>query len=487
MKKLLHSDYFFLVAVLQQALLFLFVKDDPFFGDAIASTSRAAVYIYEHGLQTIFYPAETDPGHPTLYVYLLACWWKLLGKTLWASHLYAAMWNIFFAYGFYKVCTTLLEKTYANIVFVTAVFFATFLSVSAMMLNTSALMGCFFLSFHALLTRNKKRFTLFASLMMLTHLQSAFFLLSLATAEFVAPLNNKRFNGIEWFKANFWKYAIPFLVFANWLLLHKQHTGWILQSPYFTDTSEINSFMDFVRSILMVVWRLADYGMISCWLVIGYFALRYRKEDRELLMLFTMVACTSLVMAIVLRNTIGHRYFLAFNMLAVLFAARAIINQSKRVQKILWSIIVVSLVAGNFLYYPGKTLGDATLAYRSYFKIEGQLEDHFKSLMFFSHAPLANPGELTHLSRRPLHIERINEVPLNSLPAVIQSNLNAEFTPAQIDTLTSSWYGKSYESGAVYVNVFLNPRFYAKPENAWQLRQPGFIEQRMKEWKEKLK
>jgi hypothetical protein len=147
------QKYFFLVVVLAQACIWLCVKGDPFFGDAIASTSRAAHYIYEHHMGTVFYPADADPGHPTFYSWLLAFIWTICGRTLAVSHLYGCIWALFLAFMFRGVASLFLERREVNIATVLLLLFPTYLSQSAMMLNTVALMSFFLLAVYGLAHR----------------------------------------------------------------------------------------------------------------------------------------------------------------------------------------------------------------------------------------------------------------------------------------------------------------------------------------------
>ena len=91
-----------------------------------------------------------------------------------------------------------------------------------------------------------------------------------------------------------------------------------------------------------------------------------------------------------------------------------------------------------------------------------------------------------YLNDEGLKTERINGQNLDSIPAIIQSNLNAEFSESDKQYLAQHFYGKSYTKGSVYVNVFLNPKFYKKPEG-WKLRVPSGFENSMIEMKSKIK
>ena len=162
-------------------------------------------------------------------------------------------------------------------------------------------------------------------------------------------------------------------------------------------------------------------------------------------------------------------------------------NFAPRQKNILYVLLLFSLIFGNVLYYPGKTIGDGNLAYHSYFELAEKIKNDFSdTTIFYSYAPIANPSQLMYLNDDGLKVERINGQNLDSLPAIIQSNLNAEFSSADKQILNEKFYGKTYQKGGVYVNVFLNPKFYSKPEG-WKLREPSRIENWMIDIKNRFK
>ena len=117
----------------------------PFFGDAISSTSRVVQNIFDHNLFTIFYPIESDPGHPTLYPWLMAACWKIFGRTLLVSHLYAYCWYLFLIFIFYKTAKLFItDSIELNKTLLLFIVMPTTLSMSVMMLNTTAVMAFFY-------------------------------------------------------------------------------------------------------------------------------------------------------------------------------------------------------------------------------------------------------------------------------------------------------------------------------------------------------
>ncbi len=487
MKSIFAHRYFSIIVIVLQCLIWLVVKNDPFFGDAIASTSKAANYIYDNNLRTIFYPQDADPGHPTFYAYTLAALWKLFGRSLWVSHLYSCFWAVLLALSFRRIATLLLPPEHANITTVLVLVFPTYLSQSAMMLNTLALMTFFLVAVYAVFVNNKWLLLCASILMCITHLQSVFLLLSLACFDVYRNTSLlKTLPFLIWFKNRFVIYTIPALVFAGWLGLHYQHTGWLLVSPQYADVEELNTVSEYLKAILLIGWRLVDYGMLPFYLVLIMVWFKQKEQRTEIGQWFVLILPCCLAMSVFLSNTIGHRYFMAFAMLMILAAVTAIQYMRPMGKLMLYIALGLSLLAGNFLYYPGKILGDATLAYRNYFSIEQQLQQEYPGTVFYSHAPLANASRFRYLDTTGLQIERINETPFDSLPAILQSNVNAEFTQSEIDSLTTNWYGKSYENGPVYVTVFFNPKFYPNVTER-DFRQPSAFEEWLVGLKKRVK
>lgn len=487
LKSIFTHKYFWLPVIVVQCLLWFAVKDDPFFGDAITSTSQAANHIFDQDLQTIFYPLQADPGHPTFYAYLLALCWKLFGQTLWVSHAFSCVWAIILIFAFRNIAKQLLPLEQANFATILVLIFPTYLSQSAMMLNTVALMSFFLFAVYAILIQNRWLLLVAAVFMCITHLQSVFLLLSLACFDLyrsVYLLKIQQF--ISWLKSRFIIYTIPVLVFGLWIWLHKQHTGWVLVSPQYSDIEEFNTLSEYIKAMLLIGWRLVDFGMLPFYLVLILVFYNQKEQRKELLQWLVLIVPCCLAMAVFLSHTIGHRYFMAFGMLVIIAAVHAIQYLKPMGKILLFVAFGISLLAGNFLYYPGKILGDATLAYRNYFTIEKQLLNEYGDTLFFSHAPLANDRNLRYLSENGLTIDRINETSFDSLPVILQSNVNAEFTHEQIDYLTENWHGKSYENGPVYVTVFWNPKFYPTATER-SFRQPSTFEKWFTGLKQQIK
>lgn len=470
-------------------MAYILFMHDPFFGDAISSTYQSANHIYDNSLMTIFYPIDTDPGHPTLYPYLLAVSWKIFGQTIEVSHAYSAFWMLLLSLLFVKIARLFLTPQNTFLAAILLVSFGTYLSLSAMVLNTTMLMFFVLISFYGLYTKKSWLLLIGNCLMVLTHLQGTFFVIGFGIAHVICDSYFNKKNIFYFIKRHLIYYLIPSLLFIGWIYLHYLHTGWYTHSPNYSDTQSPKTLFTVVKSILIIIWRLIDYGMLPIH-VFALLAIFKRQSDRILALTYiSLLLSNMIIMSVFLENTIGHRYFFVIHLFGIIICFQYLAAVFGEFKYKLYVMIFCVLVAGNFLYYPGKTLGDATLAYRSYFEIEKKIKQDFAdTTRFYSYAPIANISQAKSLDDSSLDIGRISSNNISEIPVILQSNLNAEFDPETKSLLASTWYGKSYEKGAVFVNVYLNPALYSKPLQ-WKLRTPGVIENYMeslkKNWKRK--
>lgn len=466
---------FALIAAYQVCIWWV-VRNDPFFGDAISSTAQAATHIYQQQLTTLFYPLTADPGHPTLYSYLLALIWTVTNYSLPVAHAYSCIWAGFLLWSVFVFAKQFLSITQSIVALVGCLLFATTLSQSAMVLNTVALMAFFIQAVIAVVKHNRLRLIVAALLMCVTHLQAPFLLLSLFCFDaYRTFFRQQDGNFIRFITSRMVVYSIPIMCWFGWLYAHYLHAGWFLHSPYYTDADTLNGPKEWIKAMFTICMRLFDYGMIACYLAIVYAGFTNARFRRQLVSWVILLLPLCVTMAVFLNNTIGHRYFLGYQLLVIVGTVYAI-EQLKLAKPIVaYGLVGACIFLGNWLHYPGKTLGDATLAYRSYFALEEQVLAAYPNTTFYTHAPIANPYALTHLQPGRSAFVRLNKASFDTIPAILQSNINAEFSEKQKAFLTQNWYGESFESGAVYATVFLNPAFYPN-QQVRQFRKPSTIE-----------
>ena len=470
--------YLYAAVVLYQLAGYMWFVHDPLFGDAISSTYYAAQHIYSHQLLTVFYDSHVDPGHPTLYAWLLAACWKMFGQTLEVTHLFSASWMLAFALVFIRLAQIVLNNRFVVMATLTLCVFSTYLSLMAMVLNTSMLMFLAILSIYAIIARKRALLLLANCLMVCVHLQGTFFVLANACA--IVWINRNSEGFIQIGKKYLFVFLLPLLLFSLWLILHKSHTGWYVQSPQYSDLEKNTTLTGMLVNLLRILWRLADYGMLPVHVLAVTAIIRNCAHKSLAVVYISYMVVNAVIMLAVLHNTIAHRYFFVIHAPAIILAYHYISSMSSKRQVTLSLVIVVALLSGNVLYYPGKTIGDATLAYRNYFELEKKIvHDLAGEYTLQSLAPIGNSTRSKYLDDCYADIQRLDFARLKDADVVLQSNINAEFDQETIRFLQNNWYGTTYASGPVYVNVYLNPERAKMRPQGWALLRPDTIEKQI--------
>lgn len=464
----------------------------PFLSDSIPSNLFAAENIYNHNLASIWNIAEADPGHPTLYPFIIAVFWTVLGKSLWVTHLAVAITGFFLCALVFKIASRFLDESIAK--FATLLFIISPLYVGQLF-SASLQLPLVLFGLLAFLFWQQKKYLPYAAamaFMVLCHLQGAFFLLFLCVNDGAQIwLQNGKKSILPWMAKRWWVYAIPFAAFIVWGILHKQQFGWAFTSPNYL--REAPGIKGLFYNFGIAFWRIIDFGYIIPFAaVLFYFLSRknniYKSDNKTILAITYLLHLAVIIggICIVFAHPPIHRYFLSASVfLLIVFAA--VISNMNTLKGRIWAILAgIFLVAGNFLYYPGKCLGDANLAYSPIFELENNLVHDFpKGTEFYTYAPLSYPSSIRYLdSNKGPIFKGLYNTNMDSVAYIVQSTMNCEFSPAELEKL-KGWYGTSYESGAVYINVYANPAKVQKPEG-WQLRQPSGAEKWLKNLKEKL-
>jgi hypothetical protein len=121
------------------------------------------------------------------------------------------------------------------------------------------------------------------------------------------------------------------------------------------------------------------------------------------------------------------------------------------------------LISGHWWFYPGKIMGDATLAYRSVFPLLEEAKEDFGHEPFHTYAPLGNPSATTKLNGDSTDIQHLYNTNIDNVNYVIKSNISGDFSHAEIAELESNWPSKTYEKGYVYLEVYSNPERVSQP------------------------
>jgi len=434
-------------------ILFFTFKDDPFFGDAISTVSRAARNIYDSHFTSIAYPEGLDPGHPISFPLLYAGLWKVFGLQLPVSHLVNLLFSLGIVFYLWKWVKRELTSVHAWVACLLLLCTPLFIAQSVQM-NTHLPLTFFTLAFaYSLRFEKKLGQVFFPTLMLLTHLQALYF---------VAPL------WIWWFfnqtdksaQAKFIHMAkmliIPLGVFVAWLFYHHSIEGWYLSSPTYSGHRGMPSFKRILINLVLADWRISDYGQIALFFIPVFVVFRRNFKGRwnhPLVFFLVVYIFNAIAIAVTTQTGPAHRYLLACLPFLILTNA----YMFERVKKRIWLVVIPILLSGHFWFYPGKVMGDATLAFRDVFPLLEQIDKDFEGEVMYSYAPLSNPGKFTHLSGDSTNRMALYDVDMDTVTYILRSNISGDFKVDELIELRDSWSVKTYESGNVYVEVYIHP------------------------------
>lgn len=460
-------------------LFYFVVKNDPFFGDAVSSVSRAAVLMYESNFSEIGFPLGYDPGHPILIPGIYAIMWKLFGISLPISHLLNFLFSISIAFlsfhwmkQFYNERLGLIA---ASLIVITPLFVA-----QTAMLNTH-LPLCFFilLTAYGLKTGNKTMIFLGSVFSVLIHLQAVFYLASLV----IWYLYREGFHEKYLRKISIW--MLPASIgFFLWVAFHFYTTGWAISSPDYSDHRGMPSFKRILVNLFLADWRIIDYGQIALVLLLlrGLLTKKFKNIPDETILFLSCYGFNALAIAVTTTTGPAHRYFLPCLPFLIMGATVAFVEL-----RTVWKLCtVLVLISGHFWFYPGKIIGDATLHYRSAFQLMPEIAELVDQELVYSYAPLGNPLKHTYLKGNLNNFQSLYHVDADTVPYILFSNLSGDFSPEMLQKLRKGWHGKSIEHGQIYFDLFANPKFFPE-KSGWELRRPSRIERLMMEFKRKIK
>lgn len=477
----LRTYFPYLIVAVFLLTVFWWCKDFPVFGDGLHSVSIPAVHIYEEGLATIFTIEKHDPGHPTLIPYLLALLWTITGgPSLWMGHLLML--------GFAVLCFHYLKKLSEAIELPTRllpVFFVIHPYLLAQVSNLSLqlpLTAFFFAALYFLIKGRRWTTIVFASLMMLTHLQGSLLLLNLALLDFFLLRNTSIFL---WIRSRFLVFAVPFLVFIVWGILHYQYTGWAYSTPHWK--RGMPGIAGFFYNLALSVWRINDYLLFIPVLFSVWMIYRHKLAGNNVKLVYVHAIIFIVSISALFSFPPAHRYFLSITLLFIPLVEMAIDELNMKVRNIAVIIVFLSLFFSGFMYIPGKCIGDSNLAYLKYLDLEKQLTLQYgRNEVFYTYAPLNYAAKYRYLKAdgEVLYGDLYQADP-DTVKYVLQSCMTCEFDREK-EKVFKDWHANAIVSGGIFYTVYANPK-YVKPDSSWKKRTPGKVESWIESLKQKVK
>jgi hypothetical protein len=381
----------FPVWVLQTVLTFVVCKN-AFFWDTVQLAAWHADFYYEHHFNQFWLPDVMDSGHPPIFGIYIALIWNLLGKSLIASHFAMLPFLFGIAYQLYRLGKAIMPNHFQAVLLPLAVVNPVLLAQSSLVSPDVLLVFCFLTSLNALF-RNDYKWLIIGTLgLAMTSMRGMMCVLLI----FLFDILRQNDYSIS----NILKKILPYCASGLFGILflggHYLQKGWI---GYFAGSSWAESFekvslFRFCKNMVVISWRLVDFGHLWCWLSIWLIVfLNKRNQNRNpsqnknepsqqnelavqqhlvLLLILSIFILTPT--ALIYNNLSAHRYFLPIYLILNIVSIHAILNQSWFPKKT-YFVLMIGLMAGHFWVYPQPiaTGWDATLAHLPYYSMRQEI------------------------------------------------------------------------------------------------------------------
>lgn len=360
-------------------IIYYFSYTNGMFWDNVLFASKMGNHLYNTGLFNWYIPDSFDPAHPPTLGFLLALLWTLLGHKLWVSHLLMIPFTIGLFYQVQKFISFYFKDNLIILLGFILVFADPTLFTQLVIVSPEVIqLFFFFLAINSILYKNpylKIVALFFLSIISYRGMMlcAGVFLFDFTNNLFIEKHKVKSFFNLK-FVLGYLIGAIPSLIYLSWRLIVK---GWIFTHPNspWGELAEFSSLNEFLRNIIVLGHRYADFGRIFVFIFLIYSFLKFNKKiflkpvKQLLLLAFTSVFVIILV-SVFARNPFGHRYFIASYITLILLSFYILITFFKR-KKLIYSFLLVGLIAGNFWIYPREISQgwDASLAHVPYYKL----------------------------------------------------------------------------------------------------------------------
>lgn len=391
--KLLKEGYIVIIF----AIIFKVVySDTTFFWDSINCLSRIAHLIYDNDLSYFVYDKFYDNGDPHIIHFYLATIWTLFGKNLFVTH----MAFLPFTVGCFYQVLVLVKNTFKNHdekgLFTPILISCLITIADTSFLTQTILLGtdvC--IIFFSLLTINqiikdKKKLISLCFICLLITRRGMIISATLMIFYFLNHiLKNKENNNIK----NLLKHLLPtlpaILLVIVFIILRLKNTGWFFTSEdnAWAGTGDIVNLHQFIKNVIVLIWKNIDFGRFILWFFLIYTTLRYgfrsliSDETKPLWLCYILLQISFSLVTLPITNPFGTRYFITqFVLLSVIVSKILYDNYNKKIYKITMTIIFITLFSGSFWLYPEKIAmnWDCTLKHLSFYELRNECFEYMK-------------------------------------------------------------------------------------------------------------
>jgi hypothetical protein len=442
--------------------LTFFVKDNAFFWDTLLQASKHAHFFYENNFSALILPLELDAGHPPFFGVYLAFVWKIFGKSLVVSHfamlpwLFGIVWQLYRFIRFYffeKVIFLVLLVTLSNV---------TLLGQSSLVSPDVTLVFFFLFAANGIFYQKKWQIVIGTIGMSLLSIRGIVLIASLFVYQiYLLFLEKKPFNARE-LKSVFMSFIPVFLIAGAYYTFHFLETGWWVSTPnegWITHRETI-SLSGFFKKIVVLTWRLLDYGLIAVWVLFADLIVKFLKKGeriklkvKQLFGLPLIVLILFLPLFLFFNNPIAHRYLMPFMLTFTVAVSYVIFNEieNRKWRNLAVVFVLLIQISGNFWVYPKHIAQgwDSTLAHLPYYRLRSEMisyldENDIPINAVGTEFPMIGSMEYLDLNTRK---EGFHEKEIEKDLYILYSNVFNDFSDEELEKLVSDYIVQKEMSG----------------------------------------
>ncbi|MBO4454373.1 MAG: hypothetical protein J5761_04890 [Paludibacteraceae bacterium] len=329
------------------------------FWDNVLFVSKTGTFLYEHGLSRWFdMPVSQYSAHPYLCGTYYALIWKLFGRSLLVSHLATIPFVFGVLYQIWKLCSYFIKTSKQQYAAFLLICTCPVLCSHCVQIGQELFILFFALyALNAILRQEQIHKAIALCFLPLFSLRAMMLCAGLFLTEWMLCTIRSR---CFWTARTICSYLGGAMISIAYLMVRygifsdaprAMHTG------YFDYTSLIQILYTCVRNIVVFAWDYVDFGQITLFVVGAVIFIRHRdtimQKDIRFKELFicTLLPCSLIILtSIVSLNPFGHHYFLISFLVCILMAYYLL--QYSVHTSWLYTLCIVSLLAGNFIVYP---------------------------------------------------------------------------------------------------------------------------------------
>jgi len=362
-------------------LVFL-AQDIPFFWDTVQLGAKHAWFYYDTGFRTLWLPTELDSGHPPTFGLYLAGLWSMFTPSLSLSH-----WALLpFLMGVlllaYELGRELGDERWAPLLPLLLLADPTVLAQSVLLSPELPLLFFFLLGLYSVERQNRFALILAALGLALISTRGMMCCLILFGYQWRREEHSwRRPMTLFWASRYYWPAAL-LAVFFLWG--HYRATGWIgyhADSPWGPSFKTVDT-EGMLRNLLILIWRLLDFGriliyplLLAMWLTTRT-GFRPKKQRRDLSWLLLLALGILSISFLRYQGLQQHRYllpvFIAVHLLFYLLVCHGRIPT--RWKQGFAALALVGLLSGHFWIYPHRIAQgwDASLSFLPYTELRAE-------------------------------------------------------------------------------------------------------------------